>query len=88
MTCILHKVFCRQKTFIKNAVSANRDTSMPGNRDLLKVVREGTQSVLCSCYHTCSKSPTRTTFTLKSLLRTSWNDLCKVFMCINIVYLK
>ena len=40
MTCILHKVFCRQKTFIKNAVSANRDTSMPGNRDLLKVVRE------------------------------------------------
>ena len=44
----------RQETFIKTAVSANRD--MPGNRDLLKVVRERTQSLLRSCYHTFSKS--------------------------------
>ena len=44
----------RQETFIKNAVSTNRD--MPGNRDLLKVVRERTQSLLPSCYHTFSKS--------------------------------
>ena len=29
---------------------------MPGNRDLLKVVRERTQSLLRSCYHTFSKS--------------------------------
>ena len=44
----------RQETFIKNAVSTNRD--VPGNRDLLKVVRERTQSLLHSCYHTFSKS--------------------------------
>ena len=44
----------RQETFIKNAVSTNRD--MPGNRDLLKVVRERIQSLLRSCYHTFSKS--------------------------------
>ena len=29
---------------------------MPGNRDLLKVVRGRTQSLLRSCYHTFSKS--------------------------------
>ena len=44
----------RQETFIKNAVSTNRD--VPGNRDLLKVVRGRTQSLLRSCYHTFSKS--------------------------------
>ena len=44
----------RQETFIKNAVSTNRD--MLGNRDLLKVVRGRTQSLLRSCYHTFSKS--------------------------------
>ena len=42
------------ETFIKTAVSTNRD--VPGNRDLLKVVRERTQSLLRSCYHTFSKS--------------------------------
>ena len=44
----------RQETFIKTAVSTNRD--MPGNRDLLKVVSGRTQSLLRSCYHTFSKS--------------------------------
>ena len=44
----------RQETFTKTAVSTNRD--VPGNRDLLKVVRERTQSLLRSCYHTFSKS--------------------------------
>ena len=44
----------RQETFIKTAVSTNRD--MPGKKDLLKVVRERTQSLLRSCYHTFSKS--------------------------------
>ena len=34
----------RQETFINIAVSTNRD--MPGKRDLLKVVRERTQSLL------------------------------------------
>ena len=62
---ILERLFCSKiiwsspkdinyETFIKTAVSTNRD--MPGNRDLLKVVRERTQSLLHSCYHTFSKS--------------------------------
>ena len=44
----------RQETFIKNTVSTNRD--VPGNRDLLKVIRGQTQSLLCSCCHTFSQS--------------------------------
>ena len=31
-------------------------TDVPSNRDLLKFVRERTQSLLRSCYHTFSKS--------------------------------
>ena len=54
MCCFLITWSGRQETFLKNAVSTNRD--MPGNRDLLKVVRERTQSLLRSCYHTFSKS--------------------------------
>ena len=42
------------ETFVKTAVSTNSD--VPSNRDLLKVVRERTQSLLRSCYHTFSKS--------------------------------
>ena len=62
---ILERLFCSKinwsglkdinyETFIKTAASTNRD--MSGNRDLLKVVRERTQSLLRSCYHTFSKS--------------------------------
>ena len=39
-----------KKLSLKSPVSTNRD--LPGNRDLLKVVRERTQSLLRSCYHT------------------------------------
>ena len=45
----------RQETFIKTAVSTNRD--IPGNRDLLKVVRERTQSLLRSCYQQIAVRP-------------------------------
>ena len=60
---ILERLFCSKinwssrkdinyETFIKT--NTNRD--VPGNRDLLKVVREPTQSFLRSCYHTFRKS--------------------------------
>ena len=44
------------KLSLKPLLALTVMTDVSSNRDLLKVVRERTQSLLRSCYHTFSKS--------------------------------